>query len=68
MRIAALIVLFAMTAPGLCAPSPCLAALMPPDPDAYKPREGDFSIDFPQPPDASGRLIRQRTRAGLHGQ
>jgi hypothetical protein len=51
MRIAALIVLFAMIAPGWCA-----AALMPPDANAYKPREGDFSIDFPKTPEASGRL------------
>jgi len=57
MRIAALIVLFAMTAPSLLASGPCGAALMPPDPDAYKPHEGDFSIDFPKPPDARGRLI-----------
>ena len=57
MRIAALIVLFAMTAAGLFAPAPGLAALMPPDPHAYKPHEGDFSIDFPKPPNASGRLI-----------
>jgi hypothetical protein len=56
MRIVALIVLFAMTAPGLFAPTVCMAALMPPDPQAYKPREGDFSIDFPKTPDASGRL------------
>jgi len=52
MRIVALIVLLAMTAPGVG-----LAALMPPDPQAYKPREGDFSIDFPKTPDASGRMI-----------
>jgi hypothetical protein len=57
MRIAALIVLFAMTAPVLCAPNPCVAAMMPPDPGAYKPHEGDFSIDFPKPPDVRGRLI-----------
>jgi hypothetical protein len=51
MRMVALIVLLAMTGPGLC-----LAALMPPDPQAFRPREGDFSIDFPRPPDAKGRL------------
>ena len=56
MRFAALIVLFAMTASGLCAPTPGFAALMPPDPQAYKPHEGDFSIDFPKAPNASGRL------------
>jgi len=52
MRIAALIVVFAMTAPAECG-----AALMPPDPQAYKPHEGDFSIDFPKTPDASSRMI-----------
>jgi len=57
MRIVALIVVFAMTAPGLFASGLCRAALMPPDPHAYKPREGDFSIDFPKAPNASGRLI-----------
>ena len=51
MRTAALIVLFAMAGPGLCA-----AALMPADPGAFRPHEGDFSIDFPKPPDASNRL------------
>jgi hypothetical protein len=51
MRIAALIVVSAMTASG-----PCAAALMPSDPQAYKPHEGDFSIDFPKAPNASGRL------------
>ena len=56
MRSAALIVLYAMTAMGLCAPGFSRAALMPPDPDAYRPREGDFSIDFPKVPNASGRL------------
>src|SRR5271155_3355384 len=56
MRFAALIVLFAMTAPGAFAPARCMAALMPRDPDAYKPREGDFCIDFPKAPQASGRL------------
>ena len=29
---------------------------MPADPGAYRPHEGDFSIDFPKPPDAGGRL------------
>jgi hypothetical protein len=57
MRNAALIVLYAMTALGVGAPGLCLAALMPPDPHAYRPREGDFSIDFPKAPAASGRLI-----------
>lgn len=51
MRTAALIVLFAMAGPGLSA-----AALMPADPSAFRPHEGDFSIDFPKAPDASNRL------------
>ena len=38
------------------APAPCAAALMPADPGAYRPREGDFSIDFPKTPDAGSRL------------
>jgi len=51
MRIAALIVAVAMIAPA-----PCVGAVMPSDPGAYTPREGDFSIDFPKLPDTSGRL------------
>ncbi len=51
MRTAALIVLFSMAAP-----MPCAAALMPADPSAYRPHEGDFSIDFPKTPDAGNRL------------
>ena len=56
MRIAAVIALFAPIALDLCAPMVCMAALMPADPGAYRPHEGDFSIDFPKTPDASSRL------------